>query len=63
MEIMKESSTEMGAESSGENTPKFILPICPIGPKIWDTVEKRLHWASVVSEEEPWFSFWTKSLA
>ena len=47
----------MGAASSGENTPKFI------GPKFGILLKKGFHWASVVREEEPWFSFWTKSLA
>jgi hypothetical protein len=28
--------------------PKFVWPVCPIGPKVWDIVEKRLHWAFVV---------------
>jgi hypothetical protein len=39
------------AESSTENTPnspKFIRPICPIGPQVWDIVGKRHHWASVI---------------
>ena len=35
------------AEST-PNAPKFIWPICLIGPKVWDIVEKRLHRASVV---------------
>jgi hypothetical protein len=44
--------------------PKFIWPICPIGPKVWDIVEKRLHGASVFFppyETERFFSlFWIK---
>ena len=32
----------------GPITPKFIPAICPIGPKIWDIVEKRLYWSFVV---------------
>ena len=52
MEITdKGLSAKMGADILPENTPntpKFILPICPIGPKVWDAVEKRLHWVSVV---------------
>ena len=45
-------SAKMEAISSAENTPiipKFITPICPIGPKVWDIAEKRLHWAFVSS--------------
>ena len=41
----------VGADSLAEsttNTPNFIWPICPICPKVWDIVEKRLHQASVV---------------
>ena len=39
-------SAKMGADSSAKNTPnvpKVIRPICPIGPKVWNIVEKRLH--------------------
>ena len=46
-------STEMGADSSAENTPnapKFIFAI----PKVLDFNEKRLHWASVVRVETRW---------
>ena len=52
MEIMNKGLTAKKNEDSwANNTPntlKFILPISPIGPKIWDIVEKRFHWASVV---------------
>ena len=44
-------SAKIGAVSSAENTPdtsKFIRSIVPIGPKVWDIDEERLHWASVV---------------
>ena len=37
--------------SSAENTqsiPKFIPPICSIGPKVWDIIEKELYRASIV---------------
>ena len=43
-------SAIMGADSLAENTPnspKFIWLICPIGPKVWDIVEKRLHLVSI----------------
>ena len=30
------------------NTLKVIQLICPIGPKVWDIVGKRLHWESIV---------------
>jgi hypothetical protein len=46
-------SVRMGADTSDEstpNTPKFIRPICPIAPKVWDIVEISLHWASVVRD-------------
>jgi hypothetical protein len=45
------TNAKMGADSSEENTdytPKFIRTICPIGPKVWNIVEKRFHCASVV---------------
>ena len=35
---------KMGARSSAKNTPntpKFIWEICPIGPKVWDIVDKK----------------------
>ena len=33
------------------NAPKFIRPICPIGPKVWvSIIENRLHWASAVCD-------------
>jgi hypothetical protein len=38
----------MGAASLAGNTPKLIWLICPIGPKVWDVVEKRHHLASVI---------------
>ena len=41
----------MGANSQAKNTPntqKLFRLICPSDPKIWDIVEKRLHWESVV---------------
>ena len=44
-------SAKMGADSLAENTsntPKLIWPIRPNGPKVWDVVEKRHHWASIV---------------
>ena len=42
-------SAKMGDDSFAENIiPKFIWLICPIGPKVWDIVEIRLHRASVV---------------
>ena len=45
MEITdKGPSAKMGADilpENTQNTPKFILPICPIGPKVSDVVEKR----------------------
>ena len=28
--------------------PKFIQPICQIGRKVWNIVEKRLHQTSVI---------------
>ena len=40
-------SAKMGADSLAKNNPKFIRPICPIGPKVWDIIEKRLHRVSV----------------
>ena len=50
MEIMDKELTvpKMGADSFAEDTPKFIQSICSIDPKVWDIVENRLHWASVV---------------
>ena len=44
-------SEKMCADSLAKNTlntQRFIWPICPIGSKVWDIVEKRLHRASVV---------------
>ena len=44
-------SAKMEAISSAENTPiipKFIPPICPIGPKVWDIIEKGLYRTSIV---------------
>ena len=44
-------SAKLGADSSTQNTTntqKLIRPICPIGPKLWDIVKKRLHQASVI---------------
>ena len=43
-------SAKMSADSPGQNThnPKFIRSICPIGLKVWDNIEKRLHRVSVV---------------
>ena len=43
--------TQMGADSSAENTPnapEFMSPICLPKPKSSGFQEKRLHWASVV---------------
>ena len=50
MEIMVKGLTvaKMGANNLDENTPKFIQLICPIGPKVWNIVEKRLHQESAV---------------
>ena len=41
--------TKMGAESSAENAPEVICPICLPNPKVLDFNEKGLHWASIVS--------------
>ena len=47
-------SAKKGADSSAvnsQNTPKslkFIRPIDPIGPKIWDILKKGLYWVSVI---------------
>ena len=46
-------SSKMFSNSLAENipnTPKFIRPICPIGKKLQDKFEKRLHRASSVRE-------------
>ena len=40
-------SAKMGADSSAKNIPKFIRTICQIGQKVWDIVEKKLHWTSI----------------
>jgi hypothetical protein len=45
-------STKMVVESSAQNTPKFICPICLPKPKVWDFNEKKLHWASVVRGQD-----------
>ena len=50
-------SAKMGADTSAKNIPKFIRPICPIGPKGWVILEKRLHWVSVVCGPVPSHSF------
>ena len=42
------------------NTPKFIWPILPFGPKVWDINEKRLHRASVVRVSEYGAKFSTR---
>ena len=58
MEIMDKGLTvsKMGAHALAESTPnttsKLIRLICPICPKVWEIVEKRLYQASVVREEE-----------
>ena len=48
-------SAKMGDDGLAKYTPsisKTFRPICPIGPKVLDIVEKRLHWASVVHGQE-----------
>ena len=44
------NSAKIGGDADclAQNTQKKFHPIFRIGPKIWDIVEKRLHWASVV---------------
>ena len=49
--IDRNHNAKNGADSTAENTPntpKFIWPICTIGPKVCDSVEIGLHRVSVV---------------
>ena len=42
-----------GNNGQGTTTSKWVMivwPICRISPKVWDTVEKWLHWATVVCD-------------
>ena len=44
-------SAKMGADSLAENNPNISKKsrlICPIGPNLWNIVEKRLHQTSVI---------------
>ena len=44
-------SSKMGTDTLAKNTQNAVKQfwmICPIGPKVWDIIEKRLHRASVV---------------
>ena len=45
-------STKMGADKSAKNTQKLSTQIICPSPKVWDFDEKRLHWASVVSDHK-----------
>ena len=45
-----QNALKMGANGSAENTsrtPKKFRPIYPIGPYVWEIVEKRLHKKSI----------------
>ena len=57
-------SAKKGADSSAVNSQnipkslKFIRPIDPIGPKIWDILKKGLYWVSVIrARTKDWCSF------